>query len=567
MSDALSPIQIEILWKRLISAIDEAAATLVRVSFSSVIRDFHDYACAIFDADGRMLAQNTRSTPGLLGILPYTMLNFLEHPLGRDLKPGDVLITNDPWLASGHLIDITVATPVFRKGKIVAYMLCIVHHLNVGGRVGTLLSRDIYEEGLKIPILKLFHAGEPDEDVFNFMRANIREADRVVGDLRAQIAANATAGAKLADMMAQANLDTLKTLADEIIGRSERSMREALRMLPEGESSCSASLTNIPGYDQPVTLALTVRVRGGEIELDYEGTSEQIPRAVNVTLNMTRSYCGYPLKCMLAPDIPNNAGFLLPIKVKAPSGSILNATFPAANWGRTLIAHMLPELIMRALATVVPDKLVAGNGATPLWYGNFEGRYSNDESFYAVATFNGGMGARKTRDGVSCITYPANVANIPIEVIENDAPILFECKELAPETAGAGRQRGGAGQHVIITVPETAAKRLQGPVIAGVRGSRFGLPILGIEGGLPAGPAVSTLNGVPVVLGTTQEMRPGDRLELVIPGGAGYGDPKERNPDDLERDIRDGFVTPEEAVTLYGGASADTDPGRIRSTP
>ena len=552
MAQSLTPIQIEILWKRLVTAVDEAATTLVRASFSSVIRDFHDYACALFDTRGRMLAQSTHSTPGLLGILPFTIPNFLSHPIARDLRPGDVLVTNDPWLASGHLIDVTVATPVFREGRVVGYVLSVVHHLNMGGRLATLASRDVYEEGLKIPIVHLYRGGEPQSSVFEFIRANVREPDKVIGDIRAQVAANHAASLKLIETMEMGGLTELEPLGDEIIERSERSMREAIRALPNVEASQSMVLKGVAGYEHPVTLKLTVRIRDGRIELDFAGSSDQIPRAVNVTLNMTRSYSVYPIKCVLAPDIPNNEGCLRPIEITAPNGSVLNAKFPAATWGRTVIAHMLPELITQALAKVIPKRLVSGSGSTPLWYGNFAGRYKDGRSFYAVVIFNGGMGARAERDGVSCISYPANVANIPVEVIESDAPILFERKEFAPETAGAGRQRGGAGQRIVVTVPSWAADQLDGPILAGVRGGRFGVPVLGLEGGHDAGAPVAELNGRPVVLGTQFDLRPGDQLTLVVPGGAGYGNPRERSRADVERDLRESFVGEDVAEEVYG---------------
>ena len=216
----MNPLMIEALWRRVVNAVDEAATTLVRTSFSSVIRDFHDYACAVFDRQGRMIAQSTHSTPGLLGILPFTMPGVLEDPAFAAAAPGDVFITNDPWLASGHLIDITVARPVFRRDVLVGYVLVVVHHLNVGGRLATLESRDVYEEGRKIPVLPLYRAGEPESSVFAFIRANVREPDKVIGDIRAEVAAGHAAAARLVAIMDEAGLVALEPLGDEIISRS-----------------------------------------------------------------------------------------------------------------------------------------------------------------------------------------------------------------------------------------------------------------------------------------------------------------------------------------------------------
>ena len=546
----LTPLETELLWRRLVTTVDEAATTLVRTSFSSVIRDFHDYACAIFDPAGRMLAQSTHSTPGLLGILPFTIPNFLGHAGFRAALPGDVFVTNDPWLASGHLIDITVATPVFRRGELVAYVMVVVHHLNVGGRLATLESRDVYEEGLKIPILRLYRQGEPEEAVFEFIRANVREPDKVIGDIRAEVAASHAAAKRLAAIMDDAQLDALGPLADEIIRRSEASMRRAIRALPEGAFEAEMTLSGVAGYNLPVRLALRVAIRDGGIHLDYAGSSGQIPRAINVTLNMTRSYSVYPLKCLLDPEVPNNEGCMRPIVIDAPEGSVLNARFPAATWGRTVLAHMLPELIMRCLARAVPERLIAGSGSTPLWYGNFTGRRRDGRSFYAVVTFNGGLGARGARDGISCLSYPANVASIPVEVIEGDAPIVFDAKSFAMDSAGAGRQRGGVGQRVVIRVPQDAD--LDGHILAGVRGGRFGVPIYGLEGGAEVPEPVAEVNGKRIMLGTQIELRPGDTLVLTVPGGGGFGDPAQRDPERVREDVRDGLVSREAAARIYG---------------
>lgn len=550
LTPRLNAVEVELLWRRLITAVDEAATTLVRTSFSSVIRDFHDYACAVFDRSGRMLVQSTHSTPGLLGILPFTIPNFLQHRGFAGARPGDVFITNDPWLASGHLIDVTIATPVFRGGNVIGYVLCVVHHLNIGGRLATLEGRDVYEEGLQIPILHLYREGNAEESVFDLIRANVREPDKVVGDIRAQVAATNAAAKRLVSIMDEAELDALESLGDEIIARSEGSLRRAIGLLPRGEFASSMVLKGVGGLAQPIVLKLKLAIRDDEVFLDYTGTSAQVPRAVNVTLNMTRSYSVYPLKCLLDPGVPNNEGCLRPIHVAAPVASVLNAAFPAATWGRTVLAHMLPELIMQALAKAVPERVLAGSGSTPLWYGNFTGRHKSGRTFYSVVTFNGGLGARGGRDGISCISYPANVAAIPVEVIESDAPILFEAKMFAPNSAGAGRQRGGFGQRVVIRIPEWIDD-LDGPILAGVRGGRFGVPVYGLEGGADVPEPTAKLNGTRVELGAQIEMHPGDELVLLVPGGGGVGDPTLRPAQAVAEDVRNGLIDSSEAMRSY----------------
>lgn len=541
---------VALLWRRMINAVDVAATTLVRTSFSTVIRDFHDYACAIFDHQGRLLAQSTQSTPGLLGILPFTIPNFLKNPGFAAAQEGDVFITNDPWMASGHLIDVTVAAPVFLHGRLIAYVMVVVHHLNMGGRIATLESRSVYEEGLKIPITALYRQGKSCDVVFDFIRANVMEPDKVIGDVRAQVAACHAAARRLLETMDELGESDLTAVGDEIIERSAASMRSAIARLPEGTYTSKMVLHGIANYPEPLTLQLAVHIADGAMRLDYAGTSPQISRAVNVTLNMTRSYSVYPLKCLLDASLPNNAGCLRPFEIIAPEGSILNATFPAPTWGRTITAHMLPELIMQCLAQAVPDRVLAGSGSTPLWYGNFSGRHADGRSFYVVVTFTGGLGARGDRDGISCISYPANVAHIPVEVVEQEAPLLFESKTFAENSAGAGQYRGGFGQKVVIRVRDDAV--LDGPILASIRGGRFGVPIYGIGGGGSGPEPIAQVNGKDMQLGVQIELRPGDRLMLQLPGGGGYGDPARRDAQAVRADIQSGLISQSEAAEMYG---------------
>lgn len=541
---------IELMWRRMINSVDEAATTLVRTSFSTVIRDFHDYACAVFDRKGRMLAQSTQSTPGLLGILPYTIPNFLTDPGFSSAREGDVYITNDPWLASGHLIDITVAAPVFLHGRLVAYVLVVVHHLNMGGRIATLESRNVYEEGLKIPITPLVREGRFCETTLGFIRANVMEPDKIIGDLRAQVSACHAAAKRLLETMEELDESDLVPVGNEIIERSGASMRAAIAELPDGIYQSRMTLNDIAGHPHPLILALSINIDGSDMRLDFSGTSPQIARAVNVTLNMTRSYSVYPLKCLLDPAVPNNEGCIGAISIQAPEGSVLNATFPAPTWGRTIIAHMLPELIMQCLAKAVPERVLAGSGSTPLWYGNFNGRHADGKTFYTVITFTGGLGARGQRDGISCVSYPANVAHIPVEVVEADSPLIFEMKELAMDSAGSGQYRGGLGQRVIIKVREDA--QLQGPIMTSIRGGRFGVPIYGVLGGEEGAEPHASLNGKEIKLGTQFELNPGDRLSLVLPGGGGYGDPAARSVQAHLADIKNGLITQNETATALG---------------
>ncbi|MFI0372920.1 hydantoinase B/oxoprolinase family protein [Actinomadura sp. 1N219] len=536
------PVRVETSWRRLQSITDEAATTLVRASFSSVIRDFLDYACVVFDSEGTMLVHSSRSTPGLLGVLPFVVPNAMaEYPM-ETLRPGDVLILNDPWTGSGHLIDITVLAPVFHRDRLAGYVACSAHHLNVGGRHATIESRDMYEEGLKIPLTLLYERGEPTM-VFDFIRVNVREPDKVVGDLRAQVSANALMAERVAAFMAENDLAALEPLSAEITGRSEASMRAAITALPDGEASSEISL-DIPGLTDPVRVALRLTIAGDELTLDYSGTTAQVPRAVNVTLNMTRSYSFYILKCLLDPLVPNNGGSLRPVRIVAPEGSVLNPYRPAATWGRTMIAHMLPELIMEALSGIVPDRILAPSGATPLAYCNLVGERADGGTFFTIVTMHGGMGALATQDGLSCISFPANCANIPIEIIESDAPLLIRCKRLLPGSGGRGKFRGGLGQRVEIEVLDGDLGP-RGTVLAGLRGGRLGVPVRGALGGEGSFAARVELNGDRIDIGSQVTLAAGDVLAFELPGGGGYGDPEERDPRLVAADIADGLVPAE----------------------
>lgn len=551
MTAPLTGIEIETHWRRLLSVVDEAATALVQASFSSAIRDFLDFACAIFDSNGKMLVQSTQSTPGLMGILPFVVPNIMSEFPQSELSPGDVLITNDPWLASGHLVDISVVTPVFFGDRIVAYIACAAHALNVGGRLATIESKNMYEEGLKIPVCKVMDRGQPQELVFEFLKWNVWEPDKVVGDLRAQIAANEVMVNGLLRFMREGKVDDLTPLAGEICDRSERSLRSAIRNWPNGRAASGVELS-LPGLSEPVRLSLDLEILDDEIVLDYTGTADQVSLAVNVTLNMTRSYSFYILKCLLDPLVPNNEGCLRAVRIIAPEGSVLNAAKPAPTWGRTMIAHILPELVNESLSKLVPGHALADSGAAPLAYCNFVGEHYDGTPFFSIISFHGGMGASASGDGLSCISFPANCANIPAEIIENEAPILVRSKTLIPDSGGVGMHRGGLGQQVQIEVLDGTLGP-KGPILAGVRGGRFNLPVKGLDGGGGSITPELSVNGVAIQGGRQIELRAGDVLNFTLPGGGGFGEATEREKSLVRNDLREGVVTEEAAEEQYGG--------------
>lgn len=546
---SLDPITLEMLWRRLNATVDELAATLVRTSFSTVVRDVNDYACSIFDADARLLAQSSESTPGLCGPLG-SMLRHMLQVYPRDaLRPGDVLIGNDPWSGTGHHNDITVATPAYHDDRLIGFAVCTAHHTDIGGRRATTESRDNYEEGLRIPVRKIYRAGVANDDVFAFIRENVRSSDKVVGDLRAQFAANHVASQRLRDICVEQAWDDLQVLADEVVARSEALTRAEIAKIPNGVYEHEAPIDVVDGAT--ITIRTAVRVSDDEIVVDYAGSSAQVARAINATLTYASAYTVFALKCVLNVPVPMNEGTLRPLRVTAPPGSILNATFPAPVFARTAVGNFLAEMVMTALARVLPDRVTAGSGATPLWAQYLLGRRRDGAEFAPLNAANGGLGARANQDGVSCLAFPFNIANTPVEILESEVPVLCEKRALWVNSAGPGRFRGGLGQEFVLRVlggefgPD-------GSMLMGFRGGRFYFPVPGLLGGGEAPKAELLVNGKPETSGRQVVLTPGDVVTCRIPGGGGIGDPWERDRGRVEQDLKNGLITEDHARARYG---------------
>jgi len=541
---------IEVYWNRLISAVDEASISLIRTAFSPVVREFHDFACGLFNQEGDLLAQSSYSTPGLLGVLPLMIKNFLKIYPCESLNPGDVLITNDPWLASGHLIDITVTMPIFYKEKLVGFCLTIVHHIDMGGRMSTTESKETFEEGLHIPLCKLHDKGSPNQLVYDFIANNVRMSNRVIGDVKAQISANYVMSSRVKELLKEADLSDLNELGKEIIARTEKATRDKIGEVPNGIYRYEKFVERVSGGT--VRLVVSVEVKDDEIVIDYAGTSPQIDEAINSTLSMTTSYSMYPIKCAIYPLILNNEGSLRTVTVKVPEGSVLNAKWPAATWGRTVIVQHLPELVFLALTHLIPDKIVAGCGGAPICYGNLAGTSKNGERFLTPITNQGGFGASHFKDGHCTLSFPGNVANIPIEVSESEAPIIYLKKELISDSGGPGKFRGGCGQISIIKPIHSEERGVEGSMVYGVRGGRFEDSIPGICGGKDSGVTKVIINDKRERPGKQIVINPRDTLILEAPGGGGYGDALTRDPELVRDDVRNGYVSIKKAISDYG---------------
>ena len=529
---SLDPITLEVLWTRLISTVDEAAAALVRTSFSTVVRDSHDFSCVITDASGRSLVQATDSIPSFIATLPATIKHFLDVYPADQLEPGDVLITNDIWMGTGHLPDISVGKPIFHNGKLVGFAGSTAHAPDIGGKIRSPEPREVFEEGFQIPIMKLMKAGDVDETFMRLLRQNVRAPDEVVGDLYAQLTALDLMERRVGDVMTQYELADLAPLASEIQDRSEKAMRAAIRELPDG------TYTNempTDGLDVPVTLKVAVTIDGDEVRADYTGSSPQVGKAINCAMCYTYAMTVYAVKCAAAPDLPNNEGSVAPISAFAPECTIVNPLFPASGGSRALIGHFLPALIFGALAQVVPDRIMAGTGS-PLWCINLAGVKPNGKPFANLFFFNGGMGATHRTDGQNCLSWPSNISSTPTEVIEQLSPMRIHRRGFRADSGGKGRYRGGLGQEVEFEfLNET-------PAALAMLAERTKTSAPGIAGGEAGALGKLEINGVDVDPKAQHIVKKGDRLILATPGGGGYGNVVDRNDSDASRDKSLGYA-------------------------
>jgi N-methylhydantoinase B len=510
-------IELEILWSNLISIVSEQAKALQRIAFSPVVREAGDLANALFDTEGRMVAQAITGTPGHINSLAAAGKHFVKEFPPETLHPGDVLITNDPWLSAGHFFDITVMLPAFHKGKLIGFFGSTIHHTDIGGYGVGAGARDIHEEGLWIPLLKLYEAGKPNKVLHDIIRSNVRTPDEVFGDLAAQISSGKLACSRLSALLDRQGQDNIETLAQEIISRSETATRNAIRKLKPGTFHGESSF-DVPGGDV-VTLktAVTVNTEEGSILIDFTGSSGPSPYGINVVMNYTHAYSTFAIRSCLNPELPNNFGSLAPIMVTAPEGCIVNCKYPSPVNARHVVGMYVPMPILKALYHVMPDRVLA-EGAGAVWTIQVQGKNLDGSPFTsAMFNYSGGMGARRNKDGPSATCYPTGVAAVPVEILEASMPILFSRKELHRGTGGNGATRGGDGQIISFNM-RTKSEWLLNAVT-----SRTSLAPEGLEGGEPGMAGRFLINGQPVSNARKIVMQPGDEVTLDTPGGGGYG--------------------------------------------
>ncbi|MBB5751626.1 hydantoinase B/oxoprolinase family protein [Prosthecomicrobium pneumaticum] len=549
----LSEIQRQILWSRLIAVVEEQAQALVRTAFSTSTREAGDLSAGVFDENGLMIAQAVTGTPGHVNSMARSVGHFLARFPAATMRDGDVFVTNDPWLGTGHLNDIVVVTPVFRNGAPVAFFAATVHVVDIGGRGTPIESRQVFEEGLLVPISRLVDAGAIVEPLLELIAANVRDPVALRGDLYSLIAGNETGGRQLLRLMDEYGLDTLAEVAAFIFERSRAASIAAIRALPAGRWTHDVTAD---GVDQPIRLVATLSIGEDGIDIDFAGTDGPSPYAINVPFCYTEAYASFGAKCVVAPAVPNNAASLATIRVSAPVGSILNVARPAPVVSRHILGQLLPDLVIGCLAQV-PGLDLPAESAAPLWPvvltggpGRVEAPAATlaDATPFVVASFHsGGTGARPRADGLSATAFPSGVRNVPVEVTEAVSPVVFWRKEYITDSGGPGAQRGGLGQ--VLEIASSEAK----PFAINASFDRTAHPPRGRAGGGPGGAGRLVLDdGTPLTGKGHQAIPAGRRLLLEMPGGGGHGDPRRRDRSRIAEDLADGLVSAEAAKTVYG---------------
>lgn len=529
---AADAIFLEVFWTRMRSIANEAAKLIVRTSFSTLSTEANDFAVVVTDSQGRSLAENSGSIPSFIGTLPRTVQAAIAQIGAAHMRPGDIYITNNPWIGTGHLNDVCLVKPIFHGDALVAFAATAGHVPDIGGKIRSVDSRELFEEGFHIPLMRLLDRGTVDETLLTLIRTNVRTPEQTVGDIWSQVGAVELIANRLGQILAEYALPGIDALASALFDRSEAAMRSAIAALPAGEYRYQMETD---GFDAPFTFAVTVRIGAGQIECDFTGTSPQQPRGVNCVLAYTSAMTVYAIKCLLLPDLPNNHGLFRPIVTTAPEGSLLNPTSPAPVGGRACTGHYVPSLIFGALHPVLSQRVMAGVGS-PLWIANLSGKREDGRPFATVLFFNGGMGATAHKDGSSAMSWPSNISPTPVELTERDSPLFVRYKALREGSGGDGTFRGGLGQEICFV------NRHPTPLAIVFLTERIRHAAPGLGGGGAGACGAVLINGAPVDSRKPAVLNPGDEVILRTPGGGGFGPPAARSQADRDRDRQQGYA-------------------------
>ncbi|MBM7070313.1 hydantoinase B/oxoprolinase family protein [Actibacterium sp. 188UL27-1] len=542
-----SSIDLQIMWNRLIAVVEEQATTLIRTAFSTSVREAGDLSAGLFDRQGRMIAQAVTGTPGHVNAMAESVTNFVREIGVQDIFEGDVLITNDPWMGTGHLHDITIVSPVFRKGTHIGYFACTAHVVDIGGRGFGPDGNEVFEEGLLIPIMKFAERGQVSKDLVRLIRSNVRTPDQTIGDIYSLAACNEAGDRRLQAMLDEFGSDDIDALSDFIIETSRKATLEAIAKVPDGSFKHAMQ---VDGYDAPVHIQVRLDIAGDSLTADFTGTSGMSKFGVNCPEVYTRAYACYGLKCAIAPQVPNNTGSLEPFRITAPEGCILAAKRPAPVSVRHVMGHLVPDVVLGALHKALPDTVPA-EGASALWNIQISARPNDPSSNLPnreVLMFNsGGTGARPRHDGLSATAFPSGVSTMSVEATEHVGPIIVWRKDLRSGSGGAGAQRGGLGQTIEIEARDGYDFYFNAMFDRVENAAR------GRNGGTPgAAGKVELADGTELRSKGRQLVKNGQRLRLSLPGGGGYGDASARPKEQVAADLAAGFITAEQAKTDYG---------------
>ena len=545
-----SQVANQVMWNRMISIVEEQAQALVRTAFSTSVREAGDLSAGVYDDAGRMLAQAVTGTPGHVNAMADAVGHFIRR-IGREtMEEGDVYLTNDPWEGTGHLHDITVVSPSFHDGRLIGFFACTAHVTDVGGRGFGADANSVYEEGLYLPIMRFAAKGEVDRTLLAIVRGNVREPDQLVGDLYALATCNEIGHRRLIDMMREFGLADLSGISDFILSNSRRATLDRIAALPAGSAE---GHMRIDGYATPIDLRVRVTIEADRILSDWSGTSGPDRKGINVPLVYTKAYTCYALKCAIAPEIPNNAASLEPFEITAPEDTIVNARHPAPVALRHVIGHMVPDTVYDALDQLLPD-LVPAEGAGSLCNFQVSLRPRTDAPAPTgarraeVLTFNsGGSGARPGFDGMNATAFPSGVMTMPVEATEQVGPVLIWRKELRPDSGGAGRQRGGLGQFMDVGAREGHEFDISAML------DRVDHPAHGRRGGQSGAPTIIERDDGAPMRGKGRQFVPHGRIvRMAFPGGAGYGNPAERDRAAIARDLALGYISADYARAKHG---------------
>ena len=549
----MARLNLDTIWPRLIAAADEMATTLFRTAFSHDVVEVHDMSTGLYDDRGNLIGQTWLGATGHVGVMPVVGKELVRTFPPETIRPGDIFVSNDPWICNGQTADIFIFTPAFHRDRVIGFSVTSVHHVDIGGRKGSGSSEEVFEEGLLIPMMRLHRAGVPNEDLFAILARNVRFSEKVMGDIRAQVAAGWVGTEALVRIARDHRLDDLRAVADEIIARSEQSMRAGIRALPKGRFTKSMPV-EIGGIDEPARIQLALTISGDSIVADFAGTSPQVRRPVNSPINYTRAYVAVPLKMICDPELPNNEGTYRPIDIRAPAATLINPTYPAACFWRLASGQLVSELVFRILAKIAPERVPADSGSMPTWQFYVNGLWRNGEAWALHQHAFGGMGGRPGADGLGAISFPYNVRNVSVEWSETETPILFLRRELIADSGGAGRWRGGPGEELAFTVETTADVASSVPLVLSGSAGRTRYAAQGVGGGRPGSLGRIAVDEEPIAPTSAPDLNfmPGHVVRLQTPGGAGHGNPADRANAAIEADLRDGYISAEAAERDYG---------------